>query len=318
MALSRTSLTSGAPPNLADRWRGALLGTGIGDAVGAPFEGAAAVDEAEVRRWMAASRLLRWTDDTAMALGLARSLAECGGTVDAQHLGDTFAADHRAEPWRGYGAGPPKVFMRAAKGVPYVEAAAEQYDGGSYGNGAAMRAAPCAVAGGDDLERVAELARQQAVVTHAHPLAQDGAVLLAVAVALVAHTVDDDPVAAIADVMPHLQTDQFRRATEMALDRGPGLTPRGIAEELGRGVAALEAVPAAVAAFLGAPDDPEAALVRAVAIGGDTDTIGAMTGALVGARVGARGLPQHLLDRLESRAELARQAVALAEVTETD
>ena len=311
------SLTSGAPPNLADRWRGALLGTGIGDAVGAPFEGATSVDEAEVRRWMAASRPLRWTDDTAMALALARSLVECGGEVDPQHLGDTFAADHRAEPWRGYGAGPPQVFMRAARGVPYVEAASEQHDGhGSFGNGAAMRAAPCAVAGGDDLERVADLARRQAVVTHAHPLALDGAVLLAVAVAAVAHTTDDDPVEAVALAIPHLRTDEFRRATETALAHGPHLTPRGIAQELGRGVAAVEAVPAAVAAFLGFPDVPEDALVQAVGIGGDTDTIGAMTGALVGARVGARGLPQHLLDRLESRAELARRAVALAEDTE--
>ncbi len=183
----------------------------------------------------------------------------------------------------------------------------------------APRAAPCAVAGGDDLERVAELACRQALVTHAHPLAQDGAVLLAVAVAAVARTgLDDNPVPAVAEAIPYLQTDEFRRATELALDRGPGLTPRGIAEELGRGVAALEAVPAAVAAFLGAPDDPEDVLVRAVAIGGDTDTIGAMTGALVGARVGAKGLPQHLLDRLESRAELARQAVALAEVAGTE
>ena len=82
-------------------------------------------------------------------------------------------------------------------------------------------------------------------------------------------------------------------------------------------MAAVEAVPAAVAAFLGAPDDPEDVLVRAVSIGGDTDTIAAMTGALVGARVGATGLPDRLLGRLEARRELAQRALALAEVAGT-
>ena len=305
-------------PDLADRWRGALLGTAIGDAVGAPTEGASAVDEAEVRWWMTSSRPLRWTDDTAMTLGLARSLVERDGEVDPQHLGDTFAADHRAEPWRGYGAGPPKVFAEARRGTPYLEAAAALYDGGSFGNGAAMRAAPCAVAGGDDLDRVAELARQQAVVTHAHPLAQDGAVLMAVGTAAVAGTTNGDGAhAALQQALPHLRTDELHRAASLAMDRGAELDPREIGHQLGRDSTALESVPAAVAAFLGAPDDPEEVLVRATAVGGDTDTIAAMAGALVGARVGAAGLPDRLLDRLESRAELARQALTLAEVADT-
>ena len=131
-----TAPTPGRRSGLADRWRGSLLGTGLGDAVGAPFEGAAAVDEAEVRRWMSSSRPLRWTDDTAMTLGLARALSEADGEVDTQHLGGTFAAEHRREPRRGYGAGPPQVFIRAARGTPYLEAAAALYDGGSYGDGA--------------------------------------------------------------------------------------------------------------------------------------------------------------------------------------
>ncbi len=176
-------------PDLPDRWRGALLGTALGDGVGAPFEGHRHVMRDEVARWMDADEPLTWTDDTAMAIGLARSLIACDGRVDPGHLGDTFAAAYRAEPWRGYGAGPPQVFAAAARGVSYVEAAAAMFDGsGSYGNGAAMRAPPAAVVGHPELSAVADLARAQALVTHAHPLGQDGAVLLAVAVAIVAGT----------------------------------------------------------------------------------------------------------------------------------
>jgi poly(ADP-ribose) glycohydrolase ARH3 len=311
-------MRDGDPPDhapdhgLDDRWRGALLGTALGDAVGAPFEGRRQVEVAEVEAWLAADEQLVWTDDTAMTLGLARSLAACDGEVDPQHLGDTFAEVFRAEPWRGYGAGPPRIFAAAARGTPYLDAAAAQFDGrGSFGNGAAMRAAPAAIIGGGDLGRVAALARAQARVTHAHPLGQDGAALLALAVAAVATGAGVDPAAAIATTLDQLETRELRDAASTALTLGPTATPTVIADRLGNGIAALQAVPAALAAFLGAPDDPRTVLVRAVTIGGDTDTIAAMAGAMVGARVGARGLPADLLDRLEARDDLVAGADAL-------
>jgi poly(ADP-ribose) glycohydrolase ARH3 len=241
----------------ADRWRGALLGTALGDAVGAPFEGRRQVEVAEVEAWLGADEQLVWTDDTAMTIGLARSLAACDGEVDPQHLGDTFAEAFQAEPWRGYGGGPPRIFAAAARGTPYLDAAAAQFDGrGSYGNGAAMRAAPAAVVGGADLGRVAALARAQARVTHAHPLGQDGAVLLALAVAAVATGGGADPTAAIAATLDQLETPELRAAATTALSLGPTAAPTAIVARLGNGIAALEAVPAALAAFLCAPDDP--------------------------------------------------------------
>jgi poly(ADP-ribose) glycohydrolase ARH3 len=300
-------------PGLADRWRGTLLGTALGDAVGAPFEGRRRVDPDEVETWLAADDQLVWTDDTAMTIGLARSLEACDGEVEAQHLGDTFAEAFRAEPWRGYGAGPPRIFAAAARGTPYLDAASALFDGrGSFGNGAAMRAAPAAVVGGADLGRVAAVARAQARVTHAHPLGQDGAALLALAVATVATGDGADPAAGIAGALDHLETPDLREAARTALALGPSATPATIAGRLGNGIAALEAVPAALAAFLGAPDDPRTVLVRAVTVGGDTDTIAAMAGALVGARVGARGLPAALLERLEARDELVDLADTLS------
>lgn len=305
-----------APARLGDRWRGALLGTGLGDAVGAPFEGRRHVEGDDVEVWLAADDPLVWTDDTAMTMGLARSLVACDGRVDPQHLGDIFAADHRSEPWRGYGAGPPQVFAAAARGTPYVDAAAAMFGGsGSYGNGAAMRAAPAAVVGGADLDLVAELARRQSLVTHAHPLGQDGAALLALAVAAVATADGSDPAASITEALPHLQTERMRTAAERAIEMGPTADVDDIARQLGHGISAVEAVPAALAAFLGAPDDPRAVLVRAVSMGGDTDTIAAMAGAVAGAHTGASALPADALDRLEGRAELVRLADALAELT---
>ena len=303
---------------LGDRWRGALLGTALGDAVGRPFEGRAHVDPAQVDAWLDAGEQLTWTDDTAMTIALSRSLIAQRGGIDLELLGDAFALTYRREPWRGYGAGPPQVFAAAAEGVSYLEAATQLFGGaGSYGNGAAMRAAPVAIAGHDDPRRVAQLARAQATVTHAHPLGQDGAALLALSVWAVAATPGRPAADAIGDQLGLLDTDEMRRAATAALDLDTGLGAEAIVGRLGNGLAAIEAVPAALAVFLRAPEQPRDVLAGAVALGGDTDTIAAMAGALVGAHLGGTGLPRDLLDRLEGHEELIDLADALAHVTAT-
>lgn len=303
-------------PQSTDRWRGALLGTALGDAAGRPFEGRHHIGADQVEAWLADDAELVWSDDTAMTIALARSLIARTGQVDAQHLGDTFATEYHQEPWRGYGAGPPRIFATAAAGTPYLEAAAALFGGtGSFGNGAAMRAAPVAVAGGDDPDRVASLARQQAMVTHAHTLGQDGAALLALAVWALATWPHDDPARTIGATLRHLDTDEMRSAAATALDLGPDASATSIARRLGNGVAAVEAVPAAIAAFLGAAGDAHDVLVRAVTVGGDTDTIAAMAGAMAGAQLGADALPPPLLARLEARDELIGLADTLTHVT---
>lgn len=293
-----------------DSARGALLGAAVGDAVGAPFEGRRTVSRGEVEDWLRADAPLTWTDDTAMTLALAESLIERGGEVDPRHLGDSFAATYEDEPWRGYGAGPPRIFAAAAKGTPYVEAAAALFGGsGSFGNGAAMRAAPAGVVADPDPGRAARLARQQAVVTHAHVLAQDGAALVAMAVVVARAS---DAAAGIAGCREHLETPEFRSALDRAIELADTEDPGQIGRTLGNGVAAIGSVPTALACFLGSPDDPRGVFVRAVTAGGDTDTIAAMAGAMAGARVGAAGLPGALLARVEEHDRIVDLADGLA------
>jgi ADP-ribosylglycohydrolase len=70
--------------------------------------------------------------------------------------------------------------------------------------------------------------------------------------------------------------------------------------EIGTGLAATEAVPAAFAAAMCEPIF-ERAVFAAINAGGATDTVGALTGALAGAADGASGIPQQLIDGLEGR-----------------
>jgi ADP-ribosylglycohydrolase len=86
--------------------------------------------------------------------------------------------------------------------------------------------------------------------------------------------------------------------------------------KVGNGIRASEAVAAALWALLRYWRSPEECLIRAVAFGGDTDTIGAMAGALVGALHGSSWVPARWYDNIENgrhgRDEIVGLARALA------
>jgi len=167
--------------NLESKFLGGMVGSALGDAIGElAFRG---LGEAGLRATIAQSDVLVYTDDTAMAIGLAESIVQLR-RLDEQHLGDTFRANFRREPWRGYAMGPPTVFrLVERRGMSYTEAAQRLFGGqGSFGNGAAMRIAPVGLFFHDSPD-LYERARVSASVTHAHPVGMDGAAVLAWAVA---------------------------------------------------------------------------------------------------------------------------------------
>jgi len=301
---------------LRDKFRGALLGTMAGDAVGAPLEGvdcrriAALVTEvetlpkpeAELRRailgLLAGAELpdgaARYTDDTEMTIGVAESLAACGG-FDGPDLARRFAENFK--PHRGYGPAAIGVLLELRRGAPWDEPAARLFGGqGSFGNGAAMRAAPVGVFAHHDPFRLRHLAENTARVTHTHPLGVAGCALQAAAVAVACRRepADFDPLAfvdAVDEATPALpETYRESLAEIRRLLRDPA-SPCEVAERLGTGIEAHRSVPAALYAFVANPHSFEAAVTFAVRLGGDTDTIGAMCGAIAGAFHGAGAVP---------------------------
>ncbi len=90
---------------LRSRFRGALLGVAVGDAIGAPFEGEVSAFPGSLERLGEPDSPLRYTDDTHMTLGVAESLVQRRG-FDGAHMAAVFARNYAQEPWRGYGAGP--------------------------------------------------------------------------------------------------------------------------------------------------------------------------------------------------------------------
>jgi poly(ADP-ribose) glycohydrolase ARH3 len=291
-----------ARPELS-RYRGTLLGVAVGDALGAPFEGGFGVALEAIDSLRADPGELRYTDDTHMTIGVAQSLIACRG-FDGAHMARVCAENFRAEPWRGYGPGPPRVFGSVLRGARWDEPARQLFGGtGSLGNGAAMRVAPAALFAASDFELVAQLARQTARLTHAHKLGIEGAVMQACAVAL---SLESDTGARLSpshfldSLRRYVRAEPFLAALEKIEQIYSDATPDAVAAGIGNDITALAAVPASLCCFLRHPDSFADAVLFAIAVGGDTDTIAAMTGALSGARLGEAGIPSLWRTRVES------------------
>lgn len=290
---------------------GSILGLALGDAFGAPYEGG----PVERLLWRMIGRTRghrRWTDDTQMTIDVIESLMHCG-KLDQDDLARRFARSYR---WsRGYGPGAARVLKRIRRGEPWNAASRAFYKDGSYGNGGAMRAAPIGLffaAGGEDA--VAEAAEAAAMITHAHPLGREGAVLVALAVGSAscgspAH-----------DILPHLckaaQSPKFAGKLTLArdwlaADHQP--TAEEVAKQLGNGVAATESCVTAIYLSLRFTERPfDAVLDVASDIGGDVDTIAAMAGGIWGALRGEEALPEQMLQQVEAHYKLKRLAEGFA------
>lgn len=286
------------------KFLGSLLGAALGDAVGASWEGHRLAEEPEIKLTTSLRGLLRYTDDTHMTIGVAESLAECGG-FDGAHMAGRFVDNYYREPWRGYGPGPPRVFRLIKGGKPWDKAAGDIYPGGSFGNGAAMRVAPVGLFFWNRPLELREVAYQSGLITHAHVLGMEGAALQAMVVAL---AVAEDPARPFEPLsfMSHLldftTEDTYREKLgkfSMLLER-PDDRQR-VVRELGHGIEAFNSVPTAIFAFLSHQADFTSAVIYAISLGGDTDTIASMAGAIAGAYLGVDALPGEWLSRLENR-----------------
>lgn len=285
-----------------------MLGTFVGDALGMPFEGHSHhTIKSQFNRVckMMEVRLGKgtYTDDTEMMIAIAESLIACKG-FNGPHMAQCFLDNFHLE--RGYGAGTIKALSLIKSGTAWNHAGKMVFNGGSFGNGAAMRIAPVSVLYYDNLKTLRTIASKATLITHAHLLGKEGAILQAYAISLAMQLKAEDTFDTshfLQKLLNYLLPEArvYKKKLEiLGKLLGKDNDLEIIITQLGNDSSAPNSVPTALYCFLSHPHSFEDALVHAVGLGGDTDTIAAMTGAISGAYHGKNAIPTQWLGDLEN------------------
>lgn len=228
-----------------------MYGAIIGDIVGSKYE----FDNIKTKDFPLFSPGCDFTDDSLMTIAVAKALIrareEQAGFRDVlveemQELGRKYP-----HPQGGYG-GRFAGWLRSRNPEPYY----------SFGNGSAMRVSPCGLYA-VTLEEALALAEASAAVTHDHPEGIKGAQATAAAIFLARVGKSKE------EIRDYIQENFY--PLDRSLDE---IRPVYRFNETCQGT-----VPEAITAFLES-DSFEDAIRNAISIGGDSDTIGAITGAI--------------------------------------
>ncbi len=274
-----------------ERAAGALAGLAIGDALGAPIEGCPP-PRRPIRDMEPGGRFRRpagrITDDTAQAAAVAESLAFCRGFCPEDIVRRLVAGFVRHPEY--YGPTSTRVFSLVMGGVPPYRAAALAHRelGSSRSNGSVMRGPPIGIFYRGPA--VGEISRCCSRLTHFDPVAGECSAFLNRMVSeLCRGTGKEKAFSRALSACRNAEVGDYLGDWEAA-DPEPGLD-------------ALLCTHASVSVFL-STNGFEEALVKAVNLGGDADTVGACTGSLAGARYGSGAIPGRWLSRLEERGYL--------------
>lgn len=252
-----------------------------------------------------------WTDDTAMTVATAQSVAACGG-MDGKDLSKRYLVWYRTSG-RGIGRATLRAMERLLNGMPWEEAG--ETGQWAAGNGVAMRVAPVGLFHAPSISGLADDVRTCGIITHRNEEAVNAALAVAWVVAEAAagtlrlNTCVDK----LIQYMPACRTvDSVARAAEMVADRVPATKAL---PELGLGGMAFETVASAFFCWLRNPEDIVDVIVTSVLGAGDADTRAAIAGSMAGAYLGAGSLPQRWTRQLDGHRALLALAERLYDAT---
>lgn len=294
---------------MIDRRRGALIGLAVGDALGAAVEFMSPGSFPPVTGYRGGGphRLNpgEWTDDTSMALALSDSLRNVGWDLNDQ--AERYVSWMQQGKYSVNGKCFDIGITTSAALHRFLDGRDARKSGGTAesasGNGSIMRLAPVPIRFGhlypDQLDELSRLAEESSLPTHASDQCVSACRYLALVLAALIHGEDRDEVlspdwkplqrlAAIKPLQPlihEIARGSFRQKQPPAIE-GSGWV--------------VKSLEASLWAFHDAENFEEAVL-KAVNLGDDADTTGAICGQLAGAYWGESGIPESL------RAGLARK-----------
>lgn len=248
-----------------------MLGAIIGDIVGSRFEW----NNNRSKQFDFLTYKCSVTDDSIMSLAIAKALLE--SKADYSDLSENavkyMQVIGRYYPNCGYGARF-RGWINSDNPKPY----------GSYGNGAAMRVSSCGFVA-NSLEEAKQLSKAVAEVTHNHPEGLKGAEATAVAIFLARSGKN------LLEIRDYITKNYY--PLNFTLD--------GIRDSYEFNESCQDTVPQALEAFFESKNF-EDAIRNAISIGGDSDTLAAMTGGIAEAYYGIpTEIRKHTLTFLDER-----------------
>lgn len=293
-----------------DSARGCLVGLACGDALGRPVEFTQGRVDADGNQL---TTMLGYgthdqpagtvTDDTEMMLCIAQSLTQ-SSKFDPEDIASRFVQWYLTGPF-DIGMMTADAVRKIRQGRNWDEAGKEVWEtrneGQNAGNGSVMRCAPIALAYRDRSESLITASRQSSKITHYDPRCQYGCAILNLTLAKILDG-DQNP---LESALKHIECSAPPELLNALKPIPHSLQPTEL-DSNGYVVDTLQ-----TALYYGlASQTVEEAVVAAVNMGGDTDTVGAITGAIAGTRYGATEIPEKWTHRLQgtNRTELTSLA----------
>jgi ADP-ribosyl-[dinitrogen reductase] hydrolase len=276
-----------------NRALGAFIGLAVGDAIGTTLE----FEDRDAKppvynMWGGGPFDLlpgQWTDDTSMALCLADSLIACGG-LDERDLMERFCRWYESGENSSTGAcfdigittrNALEQFRRTGDPI------AGPTDARTGGNGSVMRLAPVAVRYWNDPERLRDVSRRQSYVTHGAAEAVDACEALST---VLASLIEGKP---LRDVLS-ASYGPYCSGVQAVMEESYRGKARSAIRSSGYVIHTLEAALWCVSETTTFRD----AVLLAVNLGDDADTVGAVTGQIAGAAYGLAAIPEEWLNQL--------------------
>ncbi len=301
------------PEDLRARFRGALLGLAVGEALGAPAEFLTIAQIVE--RYGVISEMVgggvyevepgEGTDATEMMLCLAESLADNEGFAP-EDIMERYSAWLQSQP-RHVSLTVRAALISYRSGTHWDVASRRAFEilgGPTAGNGSLIRCAPLGLLYSGDAETRHELSHRESTLTHFDQLAGWSCAACNDLITAALHGDVREQVPAIA----HTFDEEDRRVSAILRD-----TLAAEAEEIRSSSFVLDTLQAGLWTVLHTADYEHAVTV-AVNMGNDATAAGAVTGALAGAVAGESGIPARWLEALPVRERVTAVADRLADL----
>lgn len=254
---------------MKNKLKAAIYGFAIGDALGVPveFKQRGTFNVTDMQGYGTHNQPAgTWSDDTSMTIATCDSIRQCGG-VDIDDMYDKFCkwlfrAEYTVDN---------KVFDAGGTTIAALQSGAGLNDFYSNGNGSLMRILPLAF-----IDVNAQIISRVSAITHANSVSMD---ICCEFVAIAKQLIDGHDINDIPRITSKSMLDESEiKSTGFVVDTFD---------------AALWCI--------ATTDNYKDAVLKAVNLGNDTDTVAAVAGGLAGIIYGLEGIPSEWIDKLRGK-----------------